>query len=153
AAAAPTSARSTFGKSRTRKLGARSAELGARHTSRAPSCELRAPAFWRCHMIRSVGLVAVLSLGLTGAGRAQEGKYSVKPVKAPPPTDLKESFRSLLSDKAVALLDDKGGTVGQVWFRMEVPAKATPEQIKSGLTYREIEESTVLGALKLDRQY
>src|SRR5581483_8878827 len=43
--------------------------------------------------------------------------------------------------------------IGQVWFRKEIPAKATPEQLKSGLSYREVEETTLFGAMKVEQQY
>ncbi len=39
----------------------------------------------------------------------------------------------------------------RLWFRKEVPAKATPEQVKNGLTLREIPETTLLGVLQVHR--
>ncbi len=104
-------------------------------------------------MKRTACLAIALGFLAPAFAPAAEGSYSIKPIAAPPPSELKESFRSLLSEQGVAFLDDKGTTIGQVWFRKEVPAKATPEQIKNGLTYREIEETTFLGAMKLDQPY
>src|SRR5438128_7460894 len=104
-------------------------------------------------MTRTARFGVALGFLLASSALAAEGTYSIKSVTAPPPNELKESFRSLLGDKAVAFLDDKGTTIGHVWFRMEVPAKATAEQIKNGLSYREIDETTLLGAMKLDQQY
>jgi hypothetical protein len=55
----------------------------------------------------------------------------------------------LLSDRAVQLLDAKGTQLAEIWFRTELPAKATPAQVKNGLTYRELEETTLLGAVRI----
>ncbi len=40
-----------------------------------------------------------------------------------------------------------------VWFRTEIPAKATAEQIKNGLTYREIPEGTLVGAIRFPEKF
>ena len=98
-------------------------------------------------------VAAALGLLFAVPAWAAEGASAIKVVAAPPPQELKESIRTLLSDQAVAWQDEKGATVGQIWLRKEVPAKATPEQIKMGLSYRELEESAILGALKLEQQY
>ena len=39
------------------------------------------------------------------------------------------------------------------WFRKEIPAKASAEQIKNGLTYREIPEGTLIGIVKLEKAF
>jgi hypothetical protein len=77
-----------------------------------------------------------------------DAKYSIKAVKAEPPKELKEPIRKLLGDQSVQLLDPKGTALCQVWFRKEVPAEATADQIKTGLTYRELKETTLLGAVQ-----
>jgi hypothetical protein len=92
-------------------------------------------------------LVAALAAGVSPA-RAQ---YTIKESKTEPPKELKPAVAKLLDDKAVQLLDGKGNVLCEVWFRKEVPAKATPEQVKNGLTYHEIPETTVLGAMRLDK--
>src|SRR6202011_5762709 len=40
----------------------------------------------------------------------------------------------------------------EVWFRKELPVKATAEQLKNGLTYREVEESTVFGTIRYEQE-
>jgi hypothetical protein len=96
--------------------------------------------------------VAVLLFGAAGAWAA-DAKFTVKPATTPPPKELKDPFRQLLADKSVQLLDAKGSVVCEVWYRKDVPVEATPEQIKNGLSYRELKETTVLGAVRFDQPW
>jgi hypothetical protein len=88
---------------------------------------------------------------LVPPARAAELKYSIKEAKNPPPKELQAPIQKLLGDSTVQLLDDKGTMVCEVWFRKELPAKATPEQVKNGLTYRDLSESTLVGAIRFDQ--
>jgi hypothetical protein len=78
-------------------------------------------------------------------------QYSIKEAKTEVPKELKPVVAKLLDDNAVQLLDAKGTLICEVWFRQEVPAKATPEQVKNGITLREIPETTLLGALRVHK--
>ena len=94
-----------------------------------------------------VAFAAVLPL------RAADG-YSVKAVdKTPAPAELQEPIRKLMGERCVQLLDAKGEILAEVWFRKDVPAKATDAQIKNGLTFREIAETTLFGAIRFPKQY
>ena len=84
---------------------------------------------------------------------AQDGKYSVKTAWTEPPKELSDSIRKLLGPEAVQFRDARGDLVAELWFRKEVPADATPEQVKNGLTYRELKETTVLGAVRFDQAW
>jgi hypothetical protein len=84
---------------------------------------------------------------------AADAKYTVKTAATAAPKELAEPIRRLLSDQAVQLVDEKGATLCEVWFRRELPVKATPAQIKSGLTYRDLEESTLFGAVRIDQPF
>jgi hypothetical protein len=95
----------------------------------------------------------VFALLLLTASPALAANYAVKLAQTPPPSSLKEPFRKLLGDQSVQFLDDKGTVLAEVWFRKEIPAKATAEQVKNGLTYREIEETTFLGAVRFDQPF
>jgi hypothetical protein len=100
-------------------------------------------------MTRIIGWV-IAALVLAGAPvEAFGAKYSVKMETAAVPKELKEPIAKLLSDRAVQLLDDKGTLLCELWFRKEIPVNATPIQVKNGLSYRELEESTILGAVRL----
>jgi hypothetical protein len=71
---------------------------------------------------------------------------SVKVADAAAPKEVQEPIRKLLPEKCVQVSNAKGDLVVELWFRTELPAKATEAQIKNGLTYREIPETTVVGA-------
>jgi hypothetical protein len=99
-------------------------------------------------MLRTFGwAVAALCL----AAPVPAAGYSIKTAMTPPPQELKEPIRKLLGDHSVQLLDDKAAVLCELWFRKQLPAKATPAQVKNGLTYREVEETTLVGAARLDQ--
>jgi hypothetical protein len=102
------------------------------------------------HTLRGAAILVLVAATLAPA---QEGKYSVKVATVEPPKELSEPIRKPLGSEAVEFLDAKGGRIATLWFRKEVPADATPEQVKNGLTYRELKETTVLGAARFDQQW
>jgi hypothetical protein len=101
-------------------------------------------------MMRIAICLTAAAVALAASAHAAEGgKLEAKPAKVEPPKDLKDAVRDLLSDDAVQITDEKGGVAMTLWFRKEIPAKATPEQIKNGPTYREIQPTTIIGAVQL----
>src|SRR5205814_10522301 len=60
--------------------------------------------------------------------------------------------RKLLDEQALVVRSGDD-VVMTVWFRTEIPVKATEEQVKNGLTYREIPEGTLVGALEFPRTF
>jgi hypothetical protein len=96
---------------------------------------------------------AVLFFLLVAAGtaRAADTPYAVRTAAAAPPAEVDGSIRKLLGDKAVQLVNAKGDLLAELWFRKEVPAKATEGQIKNGLTYQELPETTLVGVLRVAR--
>jgi hypothetical protein len=84
---------------------------------------------------------------------ADEAPWSIKTQESPPPADLAEPVRALIGEQCIELLDASGEAAAEFWFRKEIPAKATDAQIKNGLTYREVAETTVLGALKVNKEF
>src|SRR5262249_30258822 len=91
--------------------------------------------------------VAALLLAAVPALAADE--YSIKEGEAAPPKEVAPPVAELLGKKSVQLLDAKGEALCQVWFRKEVPSPATAAQVKNGLTYQELQETTVLGVLQI----
>jgi hypothetical protein len=80
--------------------------------------------------------------------------YTVKTVdKTLAPTELQEPIRKLMGERSVQLLDAKGDLLAEVWLRKDVPVKASDAQIKNGLTYREVPETTLFGAIRFPKQY
>ncbi len=59
----------------------------------------------------------------------------------------------MLGAQASQLFDPAGKLVCTVWFRSEIPVDATPEQIKNGLTYREVKQSEIIGAVRFEEDY
>src|SRR5262249_4196129 len=57
---------------------------------------------------------------------AAEAKFTAKYEKLAPPATLAEPVRKLLADEALVVRGDKDDAVMRVWFRTEIPAKATP---------------------------
>jgi len=102
----------------------------------------------RFRTLRAAALLTLLASATTVHAQA---KYSIKEAKTELPKELKPAVAKLLDDNAVQLHDDKDTLICEVWFRKEVPAKATPEQVKNGLTLREIPETTLLGALRVHK--
>jgi hypothetical protein len=100
-------------------------------------------------MIRAVLFaVAFASTGLADDAPA----FKVAADKKEIPAAVAEPIRKLL-DETAFVVTDAGKPKLTVWFRAEVPSKATPEQVKNGLTYRELPEGTVLGVVQLDAAF
>lgn len=96
----------------------------------------------------SAGVLVLWTACLAGADPA---RCVVKETTSPPPKELKESIRALLSDKAVLVLDETGKPVCELWFRKEVPAKASADDVQKGLRYQQLEQTTLLGAVRFDQ--
>jgi phosphopantetheinyl transferase (holo-ACP synthase) len=76
--------------------------------------------------------------------------YSIKTVAdTAPPKQLSDAVRKVLDNTVIQLKDAKDETVVEVWLAKEPAAKATAEQVKNGLTYRELPSSTILGAVRV----
>jgi len=75
-------------------------------------------------------------------------KFAAKYEKVAPPNVLAEPIRKLLAEEALVVRGEAEEPIMRVWFRTEIPVKATMDQIKNGLTYREIPEGTLVGAVE-----
>src|SRR5689334_13158520 len=105
-------------------------------------------------MLRILGPAALsLALLLPFAPAQEQGKFGVKTVNAAPPNELSEPIRKLLAGEAIQLLDGSGKPVADIWLRKEMPTDAAPEQIKNGITYRELKQSEVFGAVRFERDW
>lgn len=78
--------------------------------------------------------------------------YTIKVVEEAVPMEVAETIRPLLSDKCIQLIDPKGGLLAELWFRKALPARATDAQVSNGLTYAEIPDTTLVGALRVAKQ-
>src|SRR6476660_9571088 len=83
---------------------------------------------------------------------AAEAKLSVKVEKVEPSAKLAEPVRKLLDPEALVVRDGDA-VVMRIWFRAEIPGKANEDQIKNGISYREIPEGTLVGAIELPAKF
>jgi hypothetical protein len=83
---------------------------------------------------------------------ADPAEYAVKEAETPPPKVLDKSIGDLLGKKSIQFLDAKGELVCELWFCKEVAANATSQQLKNGITFQEVPETTLLGVVQFARQ-
>jgi hypothetical protein len=83
---------------------------------------------------------------------AAEPKFAAKAEKVAPPEALAEPVRKLLDEQALVVRDG-AAEVMTVWFRTAIPVKATEEQVTNGLTYREIPEGVLVGAVRFPEKF
>jgi hypothetical protein len=84
---------------------------------------------------------------------AGELDHTVKVLKMAPPAELKKSIARELSDEVVQIADSQGNVWATFWFRKTIPSNAAPEQVKNGLTYREIAPTTLIGAVQFTKPW
>ncbi len=96
-------------------------------------------------------LAAVVTLPLAGAGEG--GKFTIKTADSAAPDEVAGPIAQLLDKQSVQLLDEAGKPIVEVWARKQVPTDATPEQIKNGVTYRELKQTEVLGVARFHRDW
>jgi hypothetical protein len=87
-------------------------------------------------------------LASAAAVPADPGRLSAKVASLDPPAELAGPVGKLLDKNAVVVADKDGAPVLTVWFRSAVPVQATAEQVANGLTYREVPEGMLVGAVK-----
>lgn len=100
--------------------------------------------------MRSLVLLVMLACPVWAA---DSPALTVKAVSEAPPDDLAEPMRALLGKEAVTIAEKDGDTILTLWFRTTIPVKASAEQIKNGLTYREIPDGELLGAVKFAKTF
>jgi hypothetical protein len=94
-------------------------------------------------------IAVLLSVRLAAADPAE---YSFKEAETPPPKAVDKALVDLLGKKSFQFLDAKGEMVCELWFRKDVPANATAQQLKNGITFQEVQETTLLGVVQFARQ-
>ena len=105
-------------------------------------------------MARKIRWAGLLLVCLLPWASAQEGgKYTLKTTENAPPKELSAAVQKLLRGESLQLLDGSDKVIAEVWVRKEVPTDATAEQIKNGITYREVKQSEVLGAVRFHQDW
>jgi hypothetical protein len=101
-------------------------------------------------LVRTPRWAIVVVLALAWPALAPAEPYTLKETDSAPPKELSKAVADLLAPRAVQFLD-KGTVVAELWFRKDVPTTATPQQLKSGLTYEVVPETTLLGAVRFPK--
>jgi hypothetical protein len=98
-------------------------------------------------------LVCVVALSsFLGPVSARETNFTAKIEKIKSPEKLAPAIGKLLDEDALVVREGDA-VIMTIWFRRAIPIKASEEQIKNGLTYREIPEGTLIGALEFPRNF
>ena len=63
------------------------------------------------------------------------------------------AVRKELDPNAIAITDKEGNNAITIWFRNTIPMKATAEQVRNGLTYREIPDGTLIGVIQFGKPF
>ena len=93
--------------------------------------------------------VLVLGLLMVALTLGAEPGYTLKlSEKTPAPNDVAEAVRAVLDDTARQVHDSEGKLHAEFWPRLKLPGDATEAQVKNGLTYDEIPETTLLGVVR-----
>jgi hypothetical protein len=106
-------------------------------------------------MTRTLGIIALCAIlcGAQSLHAQKDKKYSIKTADTAPPMELSEPIQALLAKSSVQLLDPAGTPICDVWFRKELPTDAVAEQLKTGVTYREVKQTEILGAIQFHKDW
>jgi len=104
-----------------------------------------------CRALAAILICLAISRGAESA--EPNAPFTAKYEKIEPPATIAEPIRKLLAPEALVVDMTKGDAVMRVWFRSPIPIKASDEQIANGLTYREIAEGTVIGAIDFPQPF
>jgi hypothetical protein len=86
------------------------------------------------------------------ATAADPPRLTLEMKQANPPAELAEGVRAVLGDDALAVADG-GEALATFWLRKELPAEATADQIKNGLTWEEVPSGTLVGAVRFAKAW
>lgn len=83
---------------------------------------------------------------------ADPNKCSVKLAASEAPKELAEPIRQLLGSQSVQVSEgDK--VLWEVWLPKQLEVQATGDEVKQGINYRKLEESTILGVMRVNQAW
>ncbi|MFO0970366.1 MAG: hypothetical protein U0793_32860 [Gemmataceae bacterium] len=97
--------------------------------------------------------VSCFVLVLFAVSASAQEKYSLDVKDAAPPKEVDAAIAKLMGPKAFLFKDSGGKIVAEVWIRAEVPSDGTAEQIKNGITYREVKQTELLGVVNFPAEW
>lgn len=95
-----------------------------------------------------LSLCALLIITLCSSAAAPKLKVVDKKV----PKEVKKDIAGLFSDKAIELRDAKDKLLAEIWFRKSLEVKASEDDIKKGLSYQSVKQTTMLGLIQYHAQ-
>lgn len=107
-------------------------------------------------MIRTLRVAILLCFGVIfiSLASSQEGKkFSVKAASTPVPKELSAEIAKLLTDSSIQMHDGTGKLICEMWLCKDLATDATEAQLKTGVTYREVKQSAILGAIQFHQKW
>jgi hypothetical protein len=98
-------------------------------------------------------MIFMVMISFGQLAQADVPELAVKRQKIDLPNTVKPAVAEELDAEAYVLSEKNGSTTQTLWFRKAVPMIATADQIKNGLTYREIPDGTLIGVIRFDRPF
>ena len=102
-------------------------------------------------MIRFGFICAMFAFAVTSLS-AEPTEPTLKSEKVELPDALAKELRPEFATDAFSIREGEKSAL-TLWFRKEIPVKATAEQVKNGLTYREIPEGSLIGLAKFEKVF
>lgn len=84
---------------------------------------------------------------------AAEPAPTLKVEKADPPAAVAAAVKAVLGPDAFVVGSDGDAVLMRLWFREEIPSRATADQVKNGLTYREVPATTLVGVVEFPNTF
>ncbi|CAN5449429.1 hypothetical protein BH11PLA2_BH11PLA2_28340 [soil metagenome] len=94
-------------------------------------------------------LSCVIILVMPSVSRAA---WTITSEQADAPKDVAGAIRELL-DHTCLTVKDGDATIAEFWLRSELPSSADADQIKNGVSWKEIPETTILGVVRLPKAF
>ena len=102
-------------------------------------------------MTRFGSALAMLALTIS-APSVEPETYGLKTDnKSAPPDSLTDAITPEIASTEFTIRSD--AKLLSLWFRKAIPSKATAEQLKNGLTYRELPEGSLIGVVKFEKAF
>ncbi len=102
-------------------------------------------------MTRLAVAFASVCLAVTALS-AEPAKFALKGENVELPELLPEALKPEFTADS-HIVRDGDTKLMSLWFRKAIPSKATAEQLKNGLTYREIPEGSLIGVVKFEKAF
>jgi hypothetical protein len=97
--------------------------------------------------------LVVLLLAAAPAFAQDDKKFTIKTASSEPPKEIDASVAKLLGAQSIQFFDPAGTQIAELWFCKQLSAEATPAQIKNGITFRELKETTMVAVVRFQQAW